>query len=82
MFGLSDGATSVRGEVTDFFVHDNCFLRELVGVPNPVGDDRKEWDDQTGHLAEESFRSDRKPLFFCVVHVAHFLFTPRDTEHL
>ena len=28
--------------LTDFFVHDDCFLRELVGVPNPVGDDRKE----------------------------------------
>ena len=28
--------------LTDFFVHDNCFLREPVGVPNPVGDDRKE----------------------------------------
>ena len=29
-------------EMTDFFVHDYCFLREPVGVPNPVGDDRKE----------------------------------------
>ena len=28
--------------LTDFFVHDNCFLREPVAVPNPVGDDRKE----------------------------------------
>ena len=42
VFELSDGATSVRGGVTDFFVHDKCFLRETVGVPNPVGDDRKE----------------------------------------
>ena len=39
---------SVNSEVlfdslmTDFFVHDNCFLREPVGMPNPVGDDRKE----------------------------------------
>ena len=32
----------LEGLVTDFFVHDNCFLREPVGVPNPVGDDRKE----------------------------------------
>ena len=32
----------LEGQVTDFFVHDNCFLREPVGVPNPVGDDRKE----------------------------------------
>ena len=29
-------------KMIDFFVHDNCFLRELVGVPNSVGDDRKE----------------------------------------
>ena len=42
LFGLSDGATSVRGGVTDSFVHDNCFLREPVGVPNPIGDNRKE----------------------------------------
>ena len=42
VFGLIHGAPSVRGEVTDFFVHDNCFLRELVGMSNPVGDDRKE----------------------------------------
>ena len=54
MFGLSDGATSVRGRVTDFSAHDNCPSREPVGVPNPVGDDRKEQDRQKGHLAEET----------------------------
>ena len=55
--------------MTDFFVHDNCFLREPVGVPNPVGNDRKEWDRQKGHLAEKTGRSDHKPLFLCVVRV-------------
>ena len=45
------------------------FLRELVGVPNFVGDDRKEWARQKGHLAEGTGRSDHKPLFLCVVRV-------------
>ena len=67
VFGLSDGATSVRGEVTDFSVLGNCFLREPVGVPNPAGDDRRESDRQKGHLAEETGRSDHKPLFLSVV---------------
>ena len=42
-----DAAPKTKGKIgspkmTDFFVHGNCFLREPVGVPNPVGDDREE----------------------------------------